>query len=175
MKLNYLKIGLMAILTAALMSVSIATIADDHDQSNNGPGALKSPNKTPDFPTCYTIGGTFFSADDVISCAVAKTEDTAAGILRVRTVDCCIPGDEWQADIAADKPRWKTDVGISDGNTTTFNGDAYVAPFNAGVVEISYSEGTDIFAAGMTIEICYSRERDDGADELSISCETLAP
>ena len=153
-----------------LLGMSAAAIADDHDQSNNGPGAIKAPNKTPEFPTCYYIGASFSSADDVVSCSVAKTEDTAAGILRVRTRDCCIPGDEWQSDIIADQPRWKTDIGIGDGNTSTFTGDAYVGPFVAGVVEVSYFQGVDVFGAGMTIEICYSRENEDGSNELDISC-----
>jgi hypothetical protein len=154
----------------ALLGLSAAAIADDHDQSNNGPGAIKAPKKTPEFPTCYYVGAVFESADDVVSCSVAKTEDTAAGILRVRTADCCILGDLWQSEILADQPRWQTDVGVGDGSSA-YSGDAYVGPFVAGVVEVSYFDGTDIFPAGMTIEICYSRENEDGSNELAISCD----
>jgi hypothetical protein len=162
-----------SIITSAMATVlafGITTaFADDHGQSNNNPGALKAPNKTPEFPSCWLQSATFYSAEEVLSFHVAKTEDTAAGILRVRTQDCCIAGDEWQAEIVADQPRFNTDAAVGDGSTATFTGDAYVAPFIAGNVNISYDSGVDIFPAGMTIEFCYSREREDGLDELSIT------
>jgi hypothetical protein len=154
------------------LALSAGTLADGHDQSNNGPGAFKAPNRDAEFPTCYYTGEVrFITPDDVYLCHIAKTEDTAAGILRVRTQDCCIPGDHWQADIVADRPRWKTDIGIGDGNIDTFTGDAFVGPFNAGTVEFSFVEGVDVFSAGMFVEICYSRERDDGFEELDIYCD----
>jgi hypothetical protein len=135
---------------------------------------MKAPNKDAEFPTCYYSGEVrFYDPNDIYSCTISKTEDTAAGILRVRTQDCCVEGDEWQADIMSDKPRWKTDIGIGDGSTTSFSGDAFVGPFNAGVVEISYFQGVDIFSAGMYVEFCYSRERPDELDELNIECQWI--
>jgi hypothetical protein len=159
----------MLVLCVAFFGFSIQASADvGGGQSNNAPGALKSPVHDPAFPSCWTYNATFLSAGDVLTFDIEKTEDTAAGIIRVQTRDCCIVGDEWQADIMSRKPRFKSDVATGDGNTSTFTGDAYVAPFNAGTVDITYSAGVDAFAAGMTVEICYSREREDGNDELII-------
>lgn len=162
---------LMALGMGAMLMGTSAMAIDDNGQSNNNPGALKAPDKTPDFPSCWTQSLTFYSAGDVFTFHVEKTEDTAAGILRVQTLDCCLVGDLWKSELLAEKPRFKTDTATGDGNTATFSGDAYVAPFNAGTVTVSYDGGTDVFPAGMTVEFCYSRERADGMDEISITSE----
>jgi len=156
---------------AVVGAMLTATCAMAESQSNNNPGALKAPKKTPDFPSCWYQVLTFYGPDDVFTFRVEKTENTAAGILRVQTKDCCIPGDQWTGEIVAEQPRFKTDVDTSDGNIYTFNGDANVAPFIAGTVMVSYAEGVDNWPAGMTVEFCYSRERADGLDELNITSE----
>ena len=145
----------------------LAPMAFSQGQSNNAPGAVKNSKGTPEFPFCRNFPLEFNSASDTRTFAVKKNNNVAAGILRVRTRDCCIVGDEWQSEIIARKPNNKSDFAISDGNITTLNGAAILAPFIQGNITISYHQGVDFFPAGMEVEICYSRSADSG-DPVSI-------
>jgi hypothetical protein len=138
------------------------------DQSNNNPAAIKNPNKDPQYPFCIFEGLTFNSAADVFSFNIEKTEDTAAGILRIRTLDCCIEGDKWTATLNGMRPNNKQSIATSDGNTIYFNGDAFLAPSNKAELQVSYNKGVDTFPAGMTVEICYSRNGAYGGDPLVV-------
>jgi len=56
-----------------------------------GPGCHQTG---PSSSHCATI-------DETKNIHVRKNEDETAGVLRVRTMDCCIPGDAWTALIQA--------------------------------------------------------------------------
>lgn len=166
-----LKYILTILVCSIFFGFSVQAFADENSQSNNSPGALKAPHKTPDFPVCWIDYLSFYGPADVFSYYVERTNGTAAGILRVRTLDVGIPGDLWQAEIDADIPKHKFDVNVGDGNTSTFSGDTFVAPFKKGMVFITYAEGVDVWTAGMYVEICYSRERKDEQDELIVELQ----
>lgn len=129
-------------------------------QRNNAPGALINPKWDPEYPYCSFSSLVFYSADDVFTFEIEKNQDTAAGILKVEVMDCCVPGDKWA--IMIDGQGNKDDTGVGNGSIYEFTGETAVAPFVRGTVAISYAQGVDMFPAGMNVQFCYSREGKNG-------------
>jgi len=94
----------------------------------------------------------FHSAGDAL---VFDVFPTHKGTLKVKTRDCCVPGDIWRAGVSKNGPSF---IGISNagnGNTTTYTG-PIIYPTWPGkwlVVVVNYDRGVDIFPAGL--EVCF--------------------
>lgn len=156
------------LISMALFGAKAMAAPPEQSQSNNNPAAIKNPSKDPEYPFCMYESLTFNNATDIFSFDIARTEDTAAGTLRIRTEDCCIAGDRWTASLNGIQPANKESANTSDGNTSYFNGDAFLSPSKKAELKISYDKGVDTFPAGMTVEICYSRKGAHGGDPITV-------
>ena len=94
---------------------------------------------------------------------VFQVTTDGTGDLLVDTLDCCIPGDQWGVRIIDTARNCIIDEACGNGSIEEFSGEAVAPNFTAGVVEVFYCQGVDIFPAGMTVRFRYT------GDSLAVS------
>jgi hypothetical protein len=99
-----------------------------------------------------TVPLSFFSAGETFVFDVLPLTN---GSLKVKTQDCCVPGDIWRAGVNENGTGFIGRSNAGTGDTDTFTGkvtkDAQAG--NPYVVIVSYDQGVDLFPAGM--DVCF--------------------
>ena len=96
---------------------------------------------------------TFGQANEVL---VFEVTTAGTGDLIVDTLDCCIEGDQWGVRIIDQVRNCIIDEACGNGSIEEFSGEAVAPNFTAGVVEVFYCQGVDVFPAGMTVRFRYT-------------------
>ena len=96
---------------------------------------------------------TFGQANEVF---VFEVTTDGTGDLIVDTLDCCIEGDQWGVRIIDTARNCIIDEACGNGSIEEFSGEAVAPDFTAGVVEVFYCQGVDVFPAGMTVRFRYT-------------------
>lgn len=142
---------IMTSLPLTLLAMALVTLTSHAAGPNSAMSTAMAP---PSGPTEVVYELTFNGPDDTFTFTVEKAQK--AGDLTVETLDCCLEGDMWRADLNPVDPEDKDTYGVGDGNIDTWSGTAEVHPWIRGTVTVSYEEGVDTWPATMWVKFSYS-------------------